>query len=91
MLRPDGELEASWFLGLKWADLKGFIFGRDVVFTFGPLYFLNSAPLNIGHYPSLLLDEIIFCTVRFIAILLVVSQFARLIYKKPWKEYSSID
>jgi hypothetical protein len=91
ILKPIADLDSSWFLGLKWATLKDFVFGRDIAFTYGPLYFLSSAPLNIGHYPSLLLEEIVFCIVRFTIIYLIVSQFADLLYKKSWKNYSTID
>jgi hypothetical protein len=84
-------IDPSWLLGLKWASLKGLVFGRDIAFTYGPLYFLNFFPVNFGHYPSLLLEEFIFWIVSFAVILLVVYQFAGLIYKKPWKDYSAMD
>jgi hypothetical protein len=40
-------LDPSWILGLNWAYVKGFMWGHDVVFTYGPLYWLL--------YPSSLL------------------------------------
>lgn len=36
----ESHLDASWRIGLALANLKGFVFGKDIVFTYGPLHFL---------------------------------------------------
>lgn len=54
-LQPGSEivpgLDASWAYGLSYAHEKGIVMGRDVIFTFGPLGFLQ--------YTDHLSDEII--------------------------------
>ena len=45
---PDGSIHAGWQLALHWAAATGAAFGRDIVFTYGPLGFL-SVPLG---YPA---------------------------------------
>jgi hypothetical protein len=37
---PDSGLDSSWFVGLHLAFLENFQFGKDIIFTFGPLGFL---------------------------------------------------
>lgn len=45
--RPDMGLDASWHLSLQVAAIKGTVFGREFVFTYGPLgYLLLHAPVN---------------------------------------------
>ena len=39
---PGNGLDASWELGLNMAKKQGLIFGRDVVFTYGPLGYLHT-------------------------------------------------
>ncbi len=34
---PTGGIDGSWPYGLNEAIARGYVFGRDVVFTFGPL------------------------------------------------------
>ncbi len=34
-------LEPSWTLGLNWARAQGMVVGRDIIFTYGPLGYLN--------------------------------------------------
>ncbi|MCL4386141.1 MAG: hypothetical protein M1326_07495 [Cyanobacteria bacterium] len=44
-----GPLDGSWKIGLNWADMQGLKFGKDIIFTYGPLYFLaNNVILNIN-------------------------------------------
>jgi hypothetical protein len=33
---PAGDLDPSWMLGLNQAQSQGLVFGRDIIFTFGP-------------------------------------------------------
>jgi len=40
-LTPQAGLDNSWRAGLSWAHQLGLAWGGDVIFTFGPLYFLD--------------------------------------------------
>jgi hypothetical protein len=42
-----GGLDSSWVIGINEAALRHMVFGRDVVFTFGPLGFIIT-PRNLG-------------------------------------------
>lgn len=44
---PPVELDASWYMILHWAFLKGLDFGTEVVFTYGPWGFIFQ-----GYHPS---------------------------------------
>lgn len=57
-------LDPSWKFGINFFNYEGIRFGRDVVFTYGPLGFLSNA-LNVG--------ENIVITLVFWAVLSVIS------------------
>lgn len=57
-------LDSSWQFGINFFHYKGIRFGRDVVFTYGPLGFLTNA-LNVG--------ENVVITLVFWAVLSVIS------------------
>ena len=44
-------LDSSWMIGLHEAVKRGFVFGRDVGFTYGPLGYVLF-PLNEGTAPT---------------------------------------
>ena len=46
---PHAGMDNSWQIGLTEAASHGLDFGRDVVFTYGPLGFLSVPLLGIGH------------------------------------------
>jgi hypothetical protein len=46
--RPAMELDPSWHAALEYATAQHWQFGRQIVFTFGPLGFL-AAPTSLGH------------------------------------------
>lgn len=46
---PHAGMDNSWQIGLTEAASRGLDFGRDVVFTYGPLGFLSEPLLGIGH------------------------------------------
>lgn len=46
---PHAGMDNSWQIGLTEAASHGLDFGRDVVFTYGPLGFLSTPLLGIGH------------------------------------------
>jgi hypothetical protein len=46
---PHAGMDNSWQIGLTQAASQGLDFGRDVVFTYGPLGFLATPLLGIGH------------------------------------------
>jgi hypothetical protein len=48
-LRSRGGLEASWVYGINAFTGQGFVFGRDLNFTYGPLGFLL-VPFHYGHH-----------------------------------------
>src|SRR5437868_9859385 len=45
-LRPLPGLDGSWKIGLHLAAVHGLVFGREVIFTYGPLGFLTQ-PLAV--------------------------------------------
>jgi hypothetical protein len=46
-LAPAPGVDASWQAGLELAQEQGLHFGRDIVFTYGPLGFLTTTPLFV--------------------------------------------
>ena len=49
VMAKDGPSGASWKIGLNWATELGLKFGKDIVFQYGPLYFLsNNSLVNIS-------------------------------------------
>src|SRR5579871_1709026 len=40
-------IDASWAYGLNYAHVKGLIFGREAIFTYGPLAWLM-LPMDVG-------------------------------------------
>jgi hypothetical protein len=91
IIAPAADVDSSWLIGLKWADLKGLIHGSDIAITYGPLYFLQWAPVNISNDLSLLFEEIIFCLSHFLIIVILVYQLADSLYKRAWQAYSILD
>ena len=51
-------LDASWVMGLHWAIQKNLIFGKDYVFTYGPLGFLATRTALGFSYRYLLLSDL---------------------------------
>ncbi|MBS0584395.1 MAG: hypothetical protein JSS42_14965 [Proteobacteria bacterium] len=47
--RPSSDLDPTWSMVLRWAHLHGLQWGRDIVFTYGPLGFLT--PMA-SYYPG---------------------------------------
>ncbi len=41
LLNTHSGLDSSWIVGINWALARGLQFGRDIVFTYGPLGFLD--------------------------------------------------
>ncbi|MDR0994397.1 MAG: hypothetical protein LBN38_07540 [Verrucomicrobiota bacterium] len=79
---PQGGLDPSWELGLNWADIKGLAFGTDVVFTYGPLYFLAIELINMGLYGALLVQFLLCCLVNFVVIAIFANEFVRIALTK---------
>ena len=72
VIAKSGFLDGSWKIGLNWANLKGLHFGKDIVFTYGPLYFLSDNTLlnfNRGLYfwANFLCVILYFCSVFLLA------------------------
>jgi len=64
-------LDASWAFGLNYAHHSGLLFGRDAIFTYGPLAWL-ALPMNIGNnlWPAL-----VFQTASWVAFAGVLAWF----------------
>jgi hypothetical protein len=54
-------LDASWVIGLHWSHLLGLQYGKDIIFTYGPLGFL-SYPAFVDYHMFI---ESIFCIIAF--------------------------
>lgn len=62
-------LDASWVMSLHWALQKGLIFGKDYVFTYGPLGFLATrTALGFNHLYFLFSDFFIIGNLAFITL-----------------------
>jgi len=84
---PDVGLDPSWLVGIKMADLKNMQFGKDIVFTFGPLGFLyqfslHQALVYINHFQWL-----ISFTFMLITHFLFIFAFIQLLVKLQLKWY----
>ncbi|MFZ2488197.1 MAG: hypothetical protein WAZ19_08735 [Anaerolineae bacterium] len=55
--RAVGGLDPSWFIGLQLAIQDHFVFGRDIIFNYGPLgYFATRLPIGVAMWQYLLFD-----------------------------------
>jgi hypothetical protein len=88
ILLPKFGLDPSWRLGLFWGIGKGLALGTDLVFTYGPLHFLQEGVVNIGSFSLLRHDCLIYFIAYFFIVLVMVYQFAALLYRQPWKTHS---
>jgi hypothetical protein len=52
-LRPSATIDASWMVGLQMALNQGLHFGPDVIFTYGPLGFLQTPMVAFGPFSQL--------------------------------------
>ena len=66
-------LDSSWRIGLNWGDLLGLEFGKDIVFTYGPAYFLSGDVLLNINKATYLFGNILSIILWFMAILLFVT------------------
>lgn len=49
VIAKSGYIDGSWKIGINWATVNGLKFGKDIVFSYGPLYFLSdNSLLNIN-------------------------------------------
>jgi len=49
VMEKNGSIDGSMKIGLNWADVMGLKFGKDIIFTYGPLYILaNNAILSFN-------------------------------------------
>jgi hypothetical protein len=61
-----GGLDASWIAGLNAAHARDLLFGRDLIFTYGPLgYLLFPMPGFAGPFPALLMGLLPFAVFAF--------------------------
>jgi hypothetical protein len=57
MIIPELGIDDSWHMGIGWAVQKNLIFGRDIVFTNGPLCIFHlRLPFNFPFYTFLIFD-----------------------------------
>jgi hypothetical protein len=88
---PSAGLDPSWVLGIYWAFARHLQFGRDIVFTYGPLGFLDVPMLIYFGLWSLsflfrLLSHAIFFAASFIFVVEIVrskSSWTSLVYSLP--------
>jgi len=60
-------LDPSWLIGLHLAKHYNFIFGEDIIFTYGPLgYFIAKLPIYVSKYQFFLLDTFLFANTVFV-------------------------
>ena len=38
---PSSEIDPSWIYGLSYASVNKYLWGKDIIFTYGPLFFLD--------------------------------------------------
>jgi len=87
VINKSGFIDGSWKLGLNWATVDGLRFGEDIVFSYGPLYFLlNNTLLNISRslYFSANILSIILCFLSlflFLKFIIERLDFSELKYK----------
>ena len=80
---PAAELDLSWAMVLDYAFRNSLQFGRDVVFTFGPLGFVYANTYTGLHFVSLVVVQIIFdsaCAAVIILNSVGLSGIRRLVY-----------
>ncbi len=58
-------VDESWLIGLHWALKKGLLFGKQIVFTYGPLGFLGRPTLIDYDLWKISLAFMIFCHILF--------------------------
>jgi hypothetical protein len=69
--KPGTGLDPSWMLAMKEAFLRGMVFGREVIFTYGPLSFLSTrvidqqVPLFLFVYDLIIASSLAFFFVLF--------------------------
>ncbi|MBW1854080.1 MAG: oligosaccharide repeat unit polymerase, partial [Deltaproteobacteria bacterium] len=64
---PGIGLEESWKIGLNLAVENNFLFGEDIIFTYGPLsYFATRVPIGISKTQFLLWDIFVFTNIAFV-------------------------
>lgn len=64
-------LDQSWMTSINWALIKNFVFGKDYVFTYGPLGFLSTRT-SVGFSPFYFLIFDLFVLSNFAFILIYV-------------------
>ena len=73
VIHPIGSgLDLSWIVGLNWAANKGLEWGKDIVFTYGPYYWLL--------YPDLILNQAVLLTSLLVTTLVFTYAVGVLLY-----------
>ncbi len=70
-------LDPSWYIGLHKAANEGLIFGRDIVFTYGPLGFLT--------VPTFVSRNLWVCSALYILLMYVLTVFGCSLYLRKMK------
>ena len=64
---PASGMEASWQIGLNMALRQGLVWGKDIIFTYGPLGFLQTRlALYVSDFPIILFSVFVWSNVLFI-------------------------
>ena len=73
---PESGLDPSWNISLHLANKYNLVFGKDLVFTYGPFGVLNSRlPISVSKYFYLFFDAYFLATFIFVAIKIFKSHF----------------
>jgi hypothetical protein len=75
--RVSAATDASWAYGINYAHAAGLVFGRDVVFTYGPLAWL-AAPMDVGHNLAPAIAFQAMCWAAFVALVVWLATSRKL-------------
>lgn len=69
-------LDASWRVGLNWGDMLNLDFGKDLIFTYGPLYFLSGDVLLNIYKPVYIFGNVLSLILWFAALFFIILSIA---------------
>ena len=65
---PQPGLDPSWVVGLNWALIKNLQFGKDIIFTYGPYFFLSEPILLFNDLDRIIIQNVFYCSLVFFII-----------------------
>ena len=73
IIDEDGLVDRSLRIGLNWGDKLGLEFGKDIINTYGPLYFLSGGLISNIYKPVYLIGNILSIIFWFLVIFLFLT------------------